>query len=106
MECFQNEVEVVVAVPAFRRERQEDWSFILDSVVSFRPIWHSVSKRKKKSFVNFKVKKTSNEETLEGRKSSAGAGRRIERAYGRGSLAAEGASLSKKDVHVQKSFVE
>lgn len=48
MECFQNEVEVVVAVPAFRRERQEDWSFILDSVVSFRPIWHSVSKRKKK----------------------------------------------------------
>lgn len=30
MECFQNEVEVenevVVAVPAFRKERQEDWS--------------------------------------------------------------------------------
>lgn len=75
--------------------------------MSFRPIWHSVSKRKKKkSFVNFKVKKTSNEETLEGRKSSAGAGRRIERAYRRGSLAAEGASLSKKDVHVQKSFPE
>lgn len=74
--------------------------------MSFRPIWHSVSKRKKKSFVNFKVKKTSNEETLEGRKSSAGAGRRSERAYGRGSLAAEGASLSKKDVHVQKSFPE
>lgn len=93
MECFQNEVEVVVAVPAFRRERQEDWSLSHPWLRSeFQAYMALCLKKKKKSFVNFKVKKTSNEETLEGRKSSAGA--------------AEGASLSKKDVHVQKSFPE